>query len=107
MAEAGAAAVVSMTTAASGSASAVTTATASSDSAASTAAYGFRGCLYVAAYSMWTRSEGGEPAADGDAGHVGWVRELSSETEPWVSGLYLNEVRCWWWGGKAEAHSEW
>ena len=69
------------------------TITAACASAVSTAAYGFRGCLYVAAYSIWTRSEGGGPAVDGDVDHVGWVQEMSSETEPWVSGLYLNEVR--------------
>ena len=69
------------------------TITAAAASAASTAAYGFRGCLYVAAYSIWTRSGGGGPAVDGDVDHVGWVRDLSTETEPWISGLYLNEVR--------------
>ena len=57
----------------------------------SSAAYGIQGCLYVAHYSIWTRSVEG-PKVDGDECHVGWVRAAGSETDLWAKGLYLNEV---------------
>ncbi len=47
--------------------------------------------LFVCAYSMWQRTDGG-PQADGDEAHAQWVRRVRAGVGPAAVGSYVNEV---------------